>query len=227
MGEYRDMFRVSSYAWQAGDVIKHLILNGTYQPGQQLKEVELSKSLGISRSPVREAIQSLAREGLVDIVPHKGAFVETFDPSEIRELFETREALETMACRLAAERAKPAQLDELEKLLEDTANFLEREQAFSYPRDLDFHLQICKASHNRKLEDRAFEIETQLQLARSRSASEPGRASIAYREHEAILIALKQRDPEASEQKMREHIRNAMDNMLKLLDTDQGAGGAA
>src|ERR671921_371811 len=98
------MLRPISYPEQAREVVRHLIFNGTYQPGQKLKEVELSKVLGISRSPIREALQTLANEGIVDLIPNRGAFVVSFDLGEVEELFAVREALEALGVRLAVER---------------------------------------------------------------------------------------------------------------------------
>src|SRR5215218_7099701 len=103
--DYTDLFRNTSYAEQARTLLRRSILNGVYGPGQRLKEMEISRVLGISRSPVREAIQGLANEGLVRIAPQKGAFVANLNATEVAELYEVREALEIMAVRLAAERA--------------------------------------------------------------------------------------------------------------------------
>jgi DNA-binding GntR family transcriptional regulator len=204
-------------------VIKHQILDGTYEPGERLKEAQLSQALGISRSPIREAIQSLANEGLLRLVPQKGAIVSTFDLEEIRDLYEIRGALDGLAARLAAERATPQQLDELSNFLEATRDTLDSNSSTVYPRDLDFHQQICELAGNRKLLDQASEIRTQLQLARSRVGSKPGRARLGYEEHVAIYEALKDGDPEKAEERMKSHLRNSLNNMVEILsDPESG-----
>ncbi len=211
------MIRATSYTEQAREVIKHLIFSGTYKPGERLKEAELSKQLGISRSPVREAIQSLANEGLVRLAPQRGAFVAAFDVGEIRELYEVRIALECLAVRRAVEKATFGQLEELGKLLKSTEDTLKSSDSASYPRDLDFHRQICRLAQNDTLLDHASEIHAQLQLARLRSSSKPGRARKAYEEHVAIYEALKEGNVEKAGETMRSHLRNGLESTLKIL----------
>lgn len=197
-----------------------MILNGTYGPGQRLKEVEISQALGISRSPVREAIQALANEGLIKIILQKGAFVANFDTNEVKELYEVREALEVMAVKLATERAKDPQVEELEGFLKDTEAALDSNESTNYPRALDFHKQIADLGHNQKLAEKVAEINSQSELVRLRSASAPGRATQAYEEHIAIFDAIRQRDSEEAMRQMRRHIRNGKANILGVLATE-------
>ncbi len=212
-----DLVRNTSYAEQARELLRRSILNGVYAPGQRLKEVEISRDLGISRSPVREAIQGLASEGLVRVATQKGAFVANLDATEVAELYEVREALETMAVRLAAERAEIPRIMDLRELLEATRSTLDRQESTGYPRNLDFHRHLSVLSGNRKLAQEVNEINSQLELARLRSAYKPGRAEQAYEEHLAIFDALRRQDPAAATDAMREHIRHGKDNMLSML----------
>ncbi len=99
---------------QSEAVLRELILSGELPPGSRLNEVELAASLGISRGPLREAIQRLVAEGLLTLIAHRGAHVRTFHPEELRDLYELREALETHGCKLAATRATEAQLNQLD-----------------------------------------------------------------------------------------------------------------
>lgn len=215
--DYTDLFRNTSYAEQARMLLRRSILNGVYTPGQRLKEMEISRDLGISRSPVREAIQGLANEGLVKIAPQKGAFVANLDATEMAELYEVREGLEIMVVQLAAERAETPQIMDLRELLEATRSSLDRQKSAGYPRTLDFHRRLSALSGNRKLAQEVNEINAQLELARLRSAYKPGRAEQAYEEHLAIFNALRRQDPEAAADAMREHIRHGKDNMLSML----------
>lgn len=216
--DYTDLFRSTSYAEQARKLLRHSILNGVYAPGQRLKEMEISRDLGISRSPVREAIQGLANEGLVKIAPQKGAFVADLDATEVAELYEVREALEIMAVRLAAERAEAPRIMDLGELLEATRSSLDHQESVGYPRNLDFHRHLSAMSGNRKLAQEVNEINSQLELARLRSAYKPGRAEQAYEEHLAIFDALRRQDPEAAADAMREHLRHGKENMLSMLN---------
>jgi DNA-binding GntR family transcriptional regulator len=218
--DLRNMVRTTSYTEQAREVIKHLIFNGTYQPGERLKEGDLSRALGISRGPVREAIQSLANEGLVKLAPQRGAFVSTFDLEEIRELYEVREALEGLAARLAAEKSVDEDIEGLFEFLKATGHALENDSAL-YPRDLDFHQQICRLAGNGKLLDHVSQIHAQLQLARSRSSSKPGRARRAYEEHLKIYEAIKSRDLEEAERAMKAHLRSGLGSTLEIMDRSE------
>jgi len=215
--DYADSFHNTSYAEQTRMLLRRSILDGVYAPGQRLKEVEISRDLGISRSPVREAIQGLANEGLVRIAPQRGAFVANLDATEVAELYEVREGLEIMAVRLAAERAETLRIMDLRELLEATRSSLDRQESTGYPRNLDFHKHISALSGNRKLAQEVNEINSQLELARIRSAYKLGRAEQAYEEHLTIFNALRRRDPEVAADAMREHIRHGKDNMLSML----------
>jgi DNA-binding GntR family transcriptional regulator len=222
--DFQGLFRNLTYRDQAQEAIRHLIFTGTYKPGQRLKEAEISQKLGISRAPVREAIQTLANDGLIELVPHKGAIVANFDAWEVRQLYEVREALEVMAARLAAERASVQQLEKLQKLLETTTTVIEGSESTSYPRDLDFHRGVLELAGNPKLEKQASEIHAQMQLVRLWSGSRPGRASESYEEHVAVFEALREKDPEEAERAMRNHISNGLKNMMEILATkDTGA----
>jgi len=217
MSDHRGLVRRLTYSEQARDVIRGLIFDGTYRPGQRLKEAELSRDLGISRAPTREAIQALANEGLVEIVPHKGAVVATFDAARVRELYEVREALEVMAARLAAEKASERQLDELRELLKDTANVIEGDESTPYPKDLNFHHHLFRLTGNPRLREMAAEIYAQLRLAMLWSGSAPGRAREAHEEHSAVFEAVRTKDPDGAEKAMRDHVRSGLENMANIL----------
>lgn len=198
-----------SYAEQALGLIRRFILDGVYQPGERLSELALSEKLGISRSPIREALQRLAKEGLVDLVAHRGAFVARLNPARIRALFELREVLEGLAARLAAVRAQVSELSQLQEVLDLAKEALERNSESSYPTDFDFHRQVALLSRNDLLQDELEEIHAQLELARKRSGAHPARARSAYAEHLAVFTAIRDRDPDAAEQAMRLHVRSA------------------
>jgi len=215
---------VPSYAEQAYGLIRSFIVDGTYHPGEQLGEVEIASRLGISRSPVREAFQKLAMEGLVDLVSRRGAFVATFDVARVSALFEVREALFGMAARLAATRGADDALRNLARILTATRAILDRSEASSYPSDLDFHRGIALAAGNKPLADKALEVELQVQLARLRSTGgRPARARNAYREHEAVLDALRARDGDRAEREMRRHVRNGLASVREALTQQQTA----
>ena len=144
--------KAHSYLDQISDLLKDAILRGTYQPGQKLNEAELSRSLGTSRVPIREAFQKLASEGLIKLMPFRGAFVHKLSLEEILELYEVREVLESTAARLAVLRAEQDQLEELALFLDRTKAEIEESGYSAYPWNFDFHQQIARCAKNKKLE---------------------------------------------------------------------------
>jgi DNA-binding GntR family transcriptional regulator len=206
----------SSLTDQACNLIKQVILTEKYTQNQRLNEAELSSSLGVSRGPIREALQRLAYEGLVKLVPNKGAFVISFSLKEVEEIYELREYLEIMAIRLATERANPSDHRKLSDLLKATERMIEKNRYSFYPWDPDFHLQIVKSTRNQKLEEYMNKLYAQMQLIRYRSGSKEGRVARAFKEHTEICKALCERNGEKAEQLMVKHIRTSRDNTMKL-----------
>jgi len=204
--------------------LKDQILGHFYEPGQRLNVMRIAESFGTSRSPVREALQRLAYEGLIKLIPRQGAFIKTIHLPEIKELFELREALEILAVRVSIIRAQQEQLDVLKKNLEKTEEILKNSQIVEnphkqhpiYPWDIDFHKQIFQMTFNPKLEAMGLELCSKLQLVRSRSGSEGERAFEALREHEEIYTALRDRNPHRAEKATRRHMQNALKNLIRL-----------
>ena len=210
MSETVGAIRIASYTEQAREAIRRLIFDGTYEPGSRLKEAELSKMMGISRAPVREAILILAGEGLVRVEPQRGAFVASFAPEKIRELYEVREALEATAVRLACERARREDAERVVGYLESAEGAFRGASPELYLRDLDFHRQLCDLSGNRTLAESAARMHAQLLLARSRAALDPERAREVYEEHRRIAGAVARGDAEGAEAAVRAHLRNSL-----------------
>lgn len=210
-----------SYADQARELIKGLIFEGTYEPGAWLKEAELSRKLEISRSPIREALHSLSNEGLITMVPNRGAFIPSPSLKEILDLCEVRVALEALAARLSAQRAHPAELDRLLAPLEAMRRTIDEGYIpkILYPQDVDleFHRGICELTGNPKLCEEVSEIYGQLRLIRLHVAFRPGRIERIYEEHVAIYKALKRGDPAEAESAMERHLQNALKNLLEVL----------
>jgi len=212
--------RADLYTVRTADAVRNLIVGGHYMPGERVNEAELATSLGISRGPLREALQHLASEGLVHRVAHRGTFVPRFSAEETVELYELREGLEVMAARLAAQRADAVDLAALHELLDDTSAVLDAGTDNSYPANLDFHQRILALAGNAQLLQRAREVHRQLQLVRSRSGYRPDRAKQAYAEHVAVVAAIESGDPEAAERAMRAHLHSGFAHVRVLLDLD-------
>lgn len=199
-------------------LVREMILDGTIPPGERLNEVAIATALGISRGPLREAIQRLAGEGLVKLISHRGAFVRTFEKREVDELYDLRCAYEMFASRLVCERATDEQLAELDVFVAETGHVLETEGA--YPRDLDFHTKVLALSGNQALTRLAEETQAQISLARSMSAKAPVRARQALNEHAAVVAALQARSADEAAKLAREHLENARRSALMALGFD-------
>jgi DNA-binding GntR family transcriptional regulator len=198
---------------RAFERLETAIVTGEIPPGAKITEVELARSLGISRGPLREAIRRLEGRKLLERVPHVGARVVTWSSETLIDLFHIREVLEGLACRLAAEQITKAELTELEAVLEQhhrDTRLQEGESYFQTAGDLDFHFRIARVSGNKKLVDiLCGDLYSLLRVYRYRSGATPGRARQAFDEHRGILAAIRDRKPELAETRMRAHIAHA------------------
>jgi DNA-binding GntR family transcriptional regulator len=208
--------RDATFSARTETVLRTMILEGELAPGERVNEVALSNSLGISRGPLREAVQRLASEGLLTVISHRGAFVRTFDRGEIVELYEVRAALELHAVRLVCQRATGDDLAELDALLHETETRMGRGD-HAYPQELDFHLRLVLLAGNQALMRAALENHHQISLARSMSAKQPIRARAAVVEHHELVDALKARDVHAATDLMDRHIHHSMAGALRAL----------
>jgi DNA-binding GntR family transcriptional regulator len=204
---------VQTLADKALEKIEAAIMKGDLAPGVRISEVLLAKTFGISRGPLREAIRRLEGRGLLERIPHVGARVVTLSVEDLVQVFEVREVLEGMACRLAAERMSDAEIDAVEGVLERHGHdeaLRAGEAYYQQPGDYDFHYRIAQGAKNRRIVDLLCgELYHLIRIYRYRSGAVPGRARQAFDEHRRILDALRARDRELAETLMREHIRRA------------------
>lgn len=215
--------RDETFSQRTEVVLRDMILDGSMPPGERLNEVALASALGISRGPLREAIQRLAGEGLVSIISHRGAFVRAFEQREVEELYDLRCAHEMLAARLVCSRATAEQLDELGSFVAETEVAMDGADG-RYPRDRDFHSRLLDLADHRTLQRAAVETQAQISLARSMSAKVPVRAKEALGEHADIVAALKARDAGEASRLVSEHLDNARRSALAALGFDQAEG---
>lgn len=193
--------------------IEAAIISGDLQPGSKLSEQALAASLGVSRGPLREAIRRLEGRKLLQRTPNIGVHVASLSLNDLFEVLVVREALEGMACALAASNMTDAELKALAELLDQHQQQKSVQEGTGYyqeSKDFDFHFRIVKGSRNIRLVQMLCEdLYYLLRVYRYKSSTKPGRAKQALREHKDIVAALMRRDPVDAEQKMRQHIRNA------------------
>jgi len=202
------------------DRIEAAIINGALEPGVRLSEQALAASLGVSRGPMREAIRRLEGRKLLIRTPNIGVRVAALTLKDLNQMLQIREVLEGLACRLAAQNMTDGEIAAQQELLarhEKQKSVREGIGSYSESLEFDFHNRIVNGSRNERLAQ-TLDLHYLLRLCRYKSSSKSGRAMQALKEHRQIVDALARRDPDAAEQKMREHLRNEhthVDEQLK------------
>ncbi len=194
--------------------IEQVILDERLPEGSLLVEADLAVALGVSRSPVRDALKSLAHKGLVEVRPRKGMIVATFSSAQISDFFDLREALEGLAARLAADRMSGEEIARLRVHLDPVESEPPLGRHGYAALDEDFHARILQGARSQQLAGAIRAIQSRVRLLRRRSSAMQHRAGQALAEHRAILAAIESRDAPAAEAGMRQHIRNARENQL-------------
>ncbi len=208
--------------------IQAAIVKGEIAPGSKISEPELARTYGISRGPLREAIHRLEGQRLVVRIPHVGARVVSLSHAEMIELYEIRESLEGMACRLAAQRMTSEEIDELRRVLdthERDAAFQAGVGYYQQEGDFDFHYRIIQGSGNRTLSQMLCgELYQLVRMYRIQFSTTPNRPRQAFAEHHRILDAIAERDGELAELLMRRHIGASRRNIERHYQaaTDRG-----
>lgn len=200
---------------QAERSLRELIAAGELAPGERVNEVAVAARLGISRGPLREAIQGLAREGLLELITHRGAFVRTVDAGQLRELYELRIALEAYAAKRLAGMPRSAGVDALGPLL--AAAESEVLHTGGYPSDADFHRGLVAALSNGSLSAAADDVQQRISIARARSARHPERAVQALTEHREILRAINGGRVDDAGRLMEQHLWASYEHAVETL----------
>ncbi|KAA8735477.1 GntR family transcriptional regulator [Acinetobacter qingfengensis] len=206
--------------------IQNAIINGDLAPGSKISEPELSRIHGISRGPLREAIHRLEGQKLVERTAHVGARVVSLSHQQLSELYQIRENLEGLACRLAAQRIDKQQIlalrDVLKKHAEDKT-FKAGEGYYKQEGQDDFHYCIIKNSGNKTLEKMLCdELYHLIRMYRIQFSNTPNRPPKALNEHIRILDAIADGDGELAELLMRRHIAQSYKNIEQHWMSSQG-----
>ncbi|WKA58389.1 GntR family transcriptional regulator [Planococcus shenhongbingii] len=200
------------------DYLYNAIRTGDIKPGQTLTERELAEKIGVSRTPVREAIRKLEEQGLVTHVPHKGVKVATLTMEKVAQLYEVREVLEGLAARTLSQIQTPEIIDELNSYVAKA----EKEAAANNIKELadinsEFHLALTRLSENFYLEAIMTMLQTQIGLMMSTSLSQAGRPLRNVEEHKMMISAIQSGDGDVAESMARFHVRKAKENAFKKI----------
>lgn len=212
MEEYQDL----SLRGKVFQSIRDDILKGKYEENEELRESTLGKELGVSRTPVREALRQLELEGLVKIIPNKGAYVTGITGKDVSDIYVIRSLLEGLCARWATEHITEEQIDKLEEiiLLSEYHVNKKKELASQVTKlDSEFHEVLYEASNSRILEHVLSDFHNYVQSARKMSVTKQDRAEKSIAEHKEILQAIKEKDADRAEKLANEHIMNVMKNL--------------
>lgn len=198
------------------ETLRENIRDGRYGPGDRVTELEVAGRLGVSRTPVREAMRRLESEGLLIQLPWRGVVVAELDRAQVLELYAMREVLEGTAARFAAQHADPGELELMRDLLnQEEAAGDDAERAARINREL--HAAIYAAARNRYLLSTLSSLGNALALLKGTTFAEPGRTADGLQEHRSIVDAISERNGDIAESAARLHIANARRIRLKLL----------
>ena len=184
------------------------ILSNRLLPDTPLQEVTIAAALEVSRGPVREAFRRLEAEGLISLIPRRGAVVKSLSQEEFLDAYQVREALEVLAVRLATARLENDHLERLEYLHQEMLRHAAREELDAFfDANADFHALFVEQAGNLKLQEVYFPLVNQMHRYRMRSLSLRGGMQRSCAEHLAILDAVRAKDAERAARLLSEHIR--------------------
>ena len=208
--------------------VRDLVVSGAIPAGNQIDERLLAEQLQVSRTPLREAISTLAREGIIEYRPYKGSFVRTFTAEEVRNLFEVRKALEALAVRLAVTHLTNSGLDSLLGILDDVQAALDTNDLDLFNQaDQRFHATIAQLSRNQTLVDQLDRLGLQVQMVRTIANRDPGLVERTMDERPKILAAIKTRNAQLAADLMERHIEGVCAAVTSQLEALDGARIAA
>lgn len=206
----------SSLSEYVFDTIREAILNGKYKENDLLKENALATELGVSRTPVREALKQLELEGLVLLIPNKGASVIGFSKKDVKDIYEMRALLEGLCVKKAIENINDDIINELFEILDLNSYYLSKGKMDAILElDNKYHQVIYKAANSRMISQTLSDFHHYLERMRKTTLNDIERAKKSHIEHQKIANAIKERNVEEAQRLAIEHINNSMLNIDK------------
>lgn len=212
MEEYQD----NSLRGRVFRKLREDILSGVYEDQEELREITIGEELGVSRTPVREALRQLELEGLVTIIPNKGAYVTSIKAKDVADIYHVRSMLEGLCARWATEHITEEQIGRLEEILVLSEFHVQRgngDTAQVSELDGKFHQVLYEASDSRILKHVLSDFHKYVQMARKLSVKKKERAEKSIAEHRDILEAIRNKDTDLAEKLANQHIMNVMENL--------------
>lgn len=202
-------------------LLRKRILEGKLTPGSRLIERKLAEELNVSKTPVREALVRLDKDGLLDGEVHRGLWVAELTEEEAREIYDLREMLEGLAAREAAKRINQQECRKFTSFVEEFEMHYNRKNFTSYSdTDIKFHNFLIEISANQRLYHLVSHLRAQSRLLMTTSVNLPGRAEASLSEHKSIIQAVVSHNDDLAEKYAREHIRNVKNAVLNHLEEE-------
>ena len=202
------------------NTLRQGILRGLLPPGLRLMEIQLAKQLGVSRTPVREAIRMLELEGLVKTVPRKGAEVAEITPKDLHDVLEVRCALEELSVELACKSITKEELQQLHKVLDKFKELVPIGDVNALAEcDVEFHDIIIQSTDNKRLIQLLNNLREQMYRYRLEYLKDLSTHELLVKEHQTILTCLEKRDEAGSKRIIREHINQQYEDVIQSLKT--------
>lgn len=215
--------RFVSYTDQVYREIKGAIISADIQAEESLHERTIAQTLGVSRTPVREALKKLEFEGWVETIPWKGVVVKEIDRKDVVEVFQCRYANESFVAQEVASTITDEQLQDLEDYFEKMKAVSNTDEQEFINEDRNFHMYMAQLTNNGRLVQFLDHLSDQILRLGIRAVDYEGRAEETLMEHQAILEGLKKRSPEEAKEAVERHIANSEVILLKLIDMKEDA----
>ena len=204
------------------NTLRQAILKGELKPGERLMEIQLANKLGVSRTPIREAIRKLELEGLVLMIPRKGAEVADITEKSLRDVLEVRKALEELAVQLACEKITEAEIEELKKAAEDFKKILKSNDVTQIAEaDVHFHDIIYMATDNQKLIQLLSNLREQMYRYRVEYLKRESVYPKLIAEHEEIIRFIQEKNKTQAAEMVSRHIDNQVDAVMAVIRNKQ------
>ena len=211
----QDFFHHTDLSTKVYDLLLNWLVTRKIKAGDRLIEESLSKELNISRTPIRAALNRLAKDGLIELIPRKGGFVRKLDIKDVEEVYELRQVLEGLAICLFGAKITEKELNNLKKILKQREICLSKDSAVQLAKlDSEFHRIIINNCKNERLIEFLKSLYNFVQIFRVMGYYRPIQAKQAWREHDEILKALIKRDINKAQKLMKEHISNTKKYIL-------------
>ena len=207
----RDKYSLRGRVFQS---IREDILSGRYEQNTELKEAAIGAELGVSRTPVREALRQLELEGLVTIIPNRGAYVNMITAKDVQDIYVIRSMLEGLCARWATQSITEEQLDSMEETL-CLSEYHTSKKNYEKLYELDslFHEQLYEAGGGRILNHILSDFHDYVKMVRKATISTSSRSVTSTEEHRAIFEAIKEKDPDKAEALAKEHVKHTIESI--------------